>query len=60
MIGDCMGNWPYIISATKVRQHIKCERLPFMDAHRDPKEAVDPQDRLLAFDLGIRHEEEVS
>lgn len=54
-----MGNWPYIISATKVRQHLKCERLPFMDAHREPEEAVDPQERLLAFDLGIRHEEEV-
>jgi len=54
-----MGNWSYIISATKIRQYIKCERLPFMDVHRDPQEAVDPQDRLLAFDLGIRHEEEV-
>lgn len=55
-----MKRWPYIISATKVRQYIACERLPFMNAHRDESEAVDEAERLLDYDLGIRDEEFVA
>lgn len=51
--------WPYIVSATKVRQYLMCERLPYMDAHRDAREAIEPAEMTVSYDLGVRHEEEV-
>lgn len=53
--GEPMPHWPYIINATKIRQFMACERLPFMDEHRDPADAHEPK-QLLEHDLGVRHE----
>jgi len=51
--------WPYIVTATKVRRFVACERLPYMDEYRDPEEARVPQAVMLDHDLGLRHERDI-
>ncbi len=53
-------DWDYVLSGSKIRQYLVCERLPYMEAYADEIDAIDQPGRDLALQIGVEHETEVA